>query len=100
MLDLTKLTTEQRNPKTMEPDTFTPLQTATVMNEENENVVRGLGEVLPQVATAIEWAAGAATAHTQQVTTRSGTFFEPVTCPAALSCSGSTTAGHGRWSAA
>lgn len=56
MLDLTKLTTEQRNPKTMELDSFTPLEIATVMNEENNNVIKAIDEVLPQVARAIEWA--------------------------------------------
>lgn len=54
MLDLTKLTTEQRNPKTMELDSFTPLEIATVMNEENNNVIKAIDEVLPQVARAIE----------------------------------------------
>ncbi|MGN1343467.1 MAG: N-acetylmuramic acid 6-phosphate etherase [Traorella sp.] len=59
MLDLSKLTTERRNPKTMELDTFSPLEIATIMNEEDGNVVKGVKEVLPQIATAIEWCGNA-----------------------------------------
>lgn len=58
-IDLSKLTTERRNPKTMELDTFSPLQIATIMNEEDLNVVAGVKEVLPQIAQAIEWCGNA-----------------------------------------
>lgn len=57
MLDLTELTTETRNERTMGLDQMTPLELATVMNEEDENVVKAVKEVLPQIATAITWAA-------------------------------------------
>lgn len=33
MIDLSKLNTEQRNPKTMELDRMSPIEIATVMNE-------------------------------------------------------------------
>lgn len=59
MLDLTKLTTETRNSKTMELDCKTPLEIVTIMNEEDLNVVKGVKEVLPQVAQTIEWCANA-----------------------------------------
>lgn len=55
MLDLTKLTTETRNEKTMNLDSMTPLEIATIMNEEDNKVVAAVHEVLPQVATVIEW---------------------------------------------
>lgn len=55
MLDLTKLTTETRNEKTMNLDSMTPLNIATIMNEEDNQVVEAVREVLPQVATVIEW---------------------------------------------
>lgn len=55
MLELNKLTTESRNPDTVKLDTMTPLEIASVMNREDENVVIGIREVLPAVATAIEW---------------------------------------------
>ena len=57
MLELNKLTTEARNPGTAGLDTMTPLEIATVMNREDEQVVAGVRKVLPEVA-----AAGAGTA--------------------------------------
>lgn len=56
MIDLTKLTTESRNEKTMNLDQMSPAQIAAVMNEEDKNVVRAVEAVLPQIAQAIEWA--------------------------------------------
>ncbi|MBO4278703.1 MAG: N-acetylmuramic acid 6-phosphate etherase, partial [Spirochaetales bacterium] len=55
MIDLSKLTTETRNADTMSLDTMTPLQIAQAMNREDSNVVSAVHEVLPQIATAIEW---------------------------------------------
>lgn len=55
MVDLTKLTTEARNPHTMHLDRMTSLELATVMNQEDEHVVRAVKEVLPQIAAAIDW---------------------------------------------
>lgn len=42
MLELNKLTTESRNPDTVKLDTMTPLEIASVMNREDENVVTGI----------------------------------------------------------
>ena len=56
MLDLTKLTTETRNDRTMNLDQMTPAELAAVMNEEDGNVVKAVKEVIPEIATAIEWA--------------------------------------------
>ncbi|QOY60726.1 N-acetylmuramic acid 6-phosphate etherase [Thermophilibacter immobilis] len=56
MLDLTKLSTEARNPATMDLDQMTPLEIARVMNAEDAKAVDSITGVLPQVATAIEWA--------------------------------------------
>lgn len=55
MLDLTKLTTETRNKKTMNLDSMTPLEIATIMNKEDENAVAAVNKVLPEIARAIEW---------------------------------------------
>ena len=55
MLDLTKLTTETRNERTMNLDCMSPLEIAAIMNKEDEMVVAAVKEVLPQVATVIEW---------------------------------------------
>ncbi len=59
MIDLGQLTTEERNPDTMTLDTMTPLEIAQAMNAEDARAVSSVTEVLPQVATAIEWAAQA-----------------------------------------
>lgn len=56
MIDLSKLTTELRNPDTMNLDQMTPYEIACVMNREDEKVVKAIKEVIPQIATAIEWA--------------------------------------------
>lgn len=55
MLELNKLTMEARNPGTAGLDTMTPLEIATVMNREDEQVVAGVRKVLPEVAAAIGW---------------------------------------------
>ncbi len=54
MMDLSKLSTEQRNQDTMKLDQMTPLEIATVMNNEDGNVVRAVSEVLPEISRAIE----------------------------------------------
>lgn len=59
MVDLERLTTEARNPETMALDTMTPLEIAQAMNAEDACAVSSVTEVLPQVATAIEWASDA-----------------------------------------
>ena len=53
MLELSKLTTEQRNPRTVDLDTMTTLQIVQAMNDEDERVVQAVHAVLPQVAEAI-----------------------------------------------
>ncbi|MDW2796097.1 N-acetylmuramic acid 6-phosphate etherase [Clostridium boliviensis] len=56
MIDLSKLTTESRNPLTMNLDEMTPIEIARIMNREDETVIQAIEEVLPQIAQAIEWA--------------------------------------------
>ena len=53
--DLGRLLTEQRNPDTMELDTFSPLQIVEAMNREDRHAVDAVHAVLPQVAQAINW---------------------------------------------
>ncbi len=55
MKDISKLTTETRNKNTLELDSMTPLEIATIMNKEDENTINAVRQVLPQIATAIEW---------------------------------------------
>ena len=56
MIDLEKLMTESRNPRTMNLDEMSPLQLVSVMNQEDLHVVSAVKAVLPQVATAVQWA--------------------------------------------
>ena len=56
MLDLTALTTERRNPHTMNLDEMSPLEIAQTMNQEDEQAVLAVRKVLPEIATAITWA--------------------------------------------
>lgn len=59
MVDLNGLTTEQRNPDTLDLDLMTPLEIARAMNREDAHAVTSVEKVLPEIARAIEWAAGA-----------------------------------------
>lgn len=86
MLELNKLTTEARNPQTAGLDTMTPLEIATVMNREDEQVVAGVGRVLPQVAAAIAWVQEAFEAGGKLVYMGAGTsgrlgVLDSVECP-------------------
>ena len=54
MVDLSRLTTEQRNPATIDLDQMSPLEIAAVMNQEDKKAVLAVQQVLPQVATAIQ----------------------------------------------
>lgn len=56
MVDLAKLSTEQRNQNSMNLDQMTPIEIATLMNKEDENVISAIHEVLPQIAETIELA--------------------------------------------
>lgn len=56
MVDLTLLTTEQRNPKSTDLDKMSAIEIAKLMNSEDFNAVAAVHEVLPQVAEAIELA--------------------------------------------
>lgn len=98
MLDLTKLTTEQRNPKTTELDSFSPIEIARVMNEENTNVIKAIDEVLPQVASAIEWAGEALNAGGRIIYMGAGTsgrlgVLDAVECPPTFGVSYDTVVG-------
>ena len=48
MIDLSKLTTQSRNPHTMNLDEMTPIEIARIMNREDETVIQAIEEVLPR----------------------------------------------------
>ena len=58
-LNLTGMTTERRNPRTMQLDTMSELEIVTVMNEEDARVPLAIAKKLPQIAQATHWAAEA-----------------------------------------
>ncbi len=50
------MTTESRNPDTMDLDTMTTLEVVTAMNREDAKVPAAITPVLPQIAAAADWA--------------------------------------------
>lgn len=58
-LNLDAMTTERRNPDTMDLDTMTPLEVVTAMNREDAKVPQAIQPVLPAIAQAVEWAIAA-----------------------------------------
>lgn len=86
MIDLAKLTTESRNPRTMNLDEMSPLQLVSVMNQEDLCVVSAVKAVLPQVATAVQWAKEALEAGGRLIYFGAGTsgrlgVLDAVECP-------------------
>lgn len=59
MIDLARLSTEGRNPLTTKLDQMTPHELVAIMNAEDHRIADAVGEVLDQVATAVDWAIGA-----------------------------------------
>ena len=51
-LNLSGMTTETRNPRTMQLDQMSPLEIVTVMNEEDARVPLAIAKCLPQIAQA------------------------------------------------
>ena len=58
MIDLTKLTTEQRNENTMNIDVATPEEICRLMNKEDQTVPQTVKKILPDIARAITVIAG------------------------------------------
>ena len=56
MIDLSRLTTETRNPESMDLDEMSPLELVQLMNQEDRHVVEAVKEVLPEIAKAVEFA--------------------------------------------
>ena len=55
-VDLNGMTTETRNPRTMQLDQMSELEIVTVMNEEDARVPLAIAKCLPQIAQAAAWA--------------------------------------------
>lgn len=55
-INLESMTTETRNPDTMELDRMTPLEVVTAMNREDAKVPAAIAPQLPNIAKVVEWA--------------------------------------------
>ena len=85
-LNLNAMTTESRNPNTMELDTMSPLEIVTVMNREDENIPRAIARCLPQIARCAQLAGEALRAGGRIVYMGAGTsgrlgVLDAVECP-------------------
>lgn len=98
VVDLSKLSTEARNPETMNLDQMTPLEIATAMNREDAKAVASVGEVLPQIAQAIEWATSALESGGRIIYMGAGTsgrlgVLDAVECPPTFGVAPETVVG-------
>lgn len=98
MLDLSKLTTESRNPDTMDLDEMSPLEIAQAMNREDAHVIEAVHGELPRVAQAIEWATESLRAGGRIVYMGAGTsgrlgVLDAVECPPTFGVSPDTVVG-------
>lgn len=98
MENLSSLTTEGRNERTMDLDVMSPLEFARVMCEEGVRAAACVGEVLPEVAVAIEWAADAIAAGGRLVYMGAGTsgrlgVLDASECPPTFGVSPDTVVG-------
>lgn len=55
MLDLKGFSTESRNEKTTNLDTMTPLEIVTIMNQEDQNVIKAVNSQLDKIAEVAAW---------------------------------------------
>lgn len=98
MVDLSTLTTESRNPNTMNLDEMSSLQIAQAMNREDAHAVEAVGMVLPLVAQAIDWAQGSLAQGGRIIYMGAGTsgrlgVLDAVECPPTFGVSSSTVVG-------
>ena len=54
MVELSKLTTEQRNPNSLHIDTLSTLEMLRVINEEDKKIALAVESILPQIAKAVD----------------------------------------------
>ncbi|NCB32667.1 MAG: N-acetylmuramic acid 6-phosphate etherase [Erysipelotrichia bacterium] len=98
MVDLSKLTTEQRNPATMNLDQMSAAEIATAMNSEDSNTVRAISEVIPEIARAIQYSADALLNGGRIIYIGAGTsgrigLLDAVECPPTFGVSYDTVVG-------
>lgn len=85
-LNLNNMSTERRNPNTMNLDTMAPLEVVTVMNQEDAKVPEAIKPALPHIAQCVSWAISAIEAGGRIVYMGAGTsgrlgVLDAVECP-------------------
>ncbi len=85
-LNMNAMTTESRNPNTMELDTMSALEIVTVMNREDEKIPQAIRQRLPEIARCAELAAEAIRTGGRVIYMGAGTsgrlgVLEAVECP-------------------
>lgn len=86
MIDLVGLSTEGRNPETMDLDTMSSLEIVEVMNREDARAVASVTGMLPRVAQAADWAIEAISSGGRLIYVGAGTsgrlgVLDAVECP-------------------
>lgn len=85
-VNLSNMTTESRNPNTMNLDAMSPLEVVTVMNREDAKVLQAIEAVLPQIARCAELARDAMLSGGRVIYMGAGTsgrlgVLDAVECP-------------------
>ena len=85
-LNLKNMSTESRNPNTMDLDMMTPLEIVTVMNQEDARVPAAITPALPQIAQCVTWAMESIQSGGRIIYTGAGTssrlgVLDAVECP-------------------
>ncbi|MDO4538315.1 MAG: N-acetylmuramic acid 6-phosphate etherase [Coriobacteriales bacterium] len=98
MDSLSKLSTEQRNERSLQLDQMSALEIVQTMNREDEQVAHAVREVLPQVAQAVELAAASLKRGGRLIYLGAGTsgrlgLLDAVECPPTFGTSPDTVVG-------
>ena len=85
-LNLNNMSTETRNPNTMNLDMMSPLEIVTAMNREDANIPEAIKPALPQVAQCVQWAIASIEAGGRIIYMGAGTsgrlgVLDAVECP-------------------
>lgn len=96
--DITKLTTEQRNPDSMHLDEMTPLEICTLMNEQDSQIIKAVHDQLPSIAKASAMAAECLKKGGRLIYCGAGTsgrlgVLDAVECPPTFGVSNDTVVG-------
>ena len=97
-LNLKKLTTESRNPRTRNLDRMSALEICTAMNREDSKIIKAVRLVLPEVAKAVDAAAAALAKGGRIIYVGAGTsgrigLMDAVECPPTFGVSPATVVG-------